>query len=239
MPRMLDLFCCAGGAAMGYARAGFDLYGVDMEEQPNYPFPIHYGDALTVMRTLLDGGSIEFTRPDGTTESLSLSDFAAIHASPPCQAYSTITPDKSLHPELIVPVRELLIESGMPYIIENVAGAKAHLIEPMMLCGSSFGLLVRRHRFFESNIWLSGLTCDHKAQGSALGVYGSHPDSKEYFRPDGTRRGRKAVSVEHASEGMGIDWMTWLELAEAIPPSYTEFIGRQLMDNIGLQNDAA
>jgi DNA (cytosine-5)-methyltransferase 1 len=203
---------------MGYHRAGFDVVGVDIDPQPRYPFEFHQADAL------------EYAAEHWQ-------EFDAIHASPPCQAYSTITPDKSKHPELIEPTRELLMQTGLPYVIENVAGAREHLKSPMLLCGSAFGLKVRRHRYFESNVWLSSLPCDHAAQGTPVGVYGDHWDSKEHLRPDGSRRGAKATSLADGYEAMGIDWMTWHELAEAIPPAFTELIGQQLLTAI--QKEAA
>lgn len=208
-PRLLDLFCGAGGAAMGYHRAGFDVIGVDINPQPNYPFKFIQGDALDVA----NGG---------------LPTFAAVHASPPCQRYSTMTADVDKHPDLVGPIRELLVASGLPYVIENVP--QAPLVGPVTLCGSAFGLRVRRHRAFESNAALIGTECYHAEQGRPVGVYGQHPDRRQHFRPDGTQRGTKATTLGHGRRAMGIDWMTWPELAESIPPAYTEYIGRQLLD---------
>jgi DNA (cytosine-5)-methyltransferase 1 len=204
--RLLDLFCGAGGAAMGYARAGFDeIVGVDIEPQPNYPFTFVQADAL------------EWSDFDG---------FDLIHASPPCQAYSTITPDQSRHERLIPVVRDLI--SAWPYVIENVEGARKDLRAPTKLCGSSFGLEVRRHRYFESSFALMSLSCAHGLQGRPIGVYGDHgQNDHEYRRPDGTRRGAKAVDVEHARAAMGMNWGEWGEISQAIPPAYTEFIGEQ------------
>lgn len=210
-PRLLDLFCGAGGAGEGYHRAGFDVTGVDLARQPNYPHAFVQADALEYLRE--HGG-----------------EFDVIHASPPCQAYSTITPDQSRHPRLIAPVRDLLIASGKPYVIENVAGARRELVEPMMLCGSSFGLNVRRHRFFESSEWLMSIPCDHESQPAMVGVYGDHGyDGHLYRASDGSKRGRRAADVHAAREAMGMGWGTWREVAEAIPPAYTEFIGAQLL----------
>jgi len=205
--RLLDLFCGAGGAAVGYHRAGFDVVGVDVNPQPRYPFAFHRADAMTFP---LDG-------------------FDAIHASPPCQGYSTITPDKSRHARLIEPVRTRLLATGLLYVIENVEGARGHLRHPIRLCGSSFGLRVRRHRYFESNVPMLSMPCDH-GRRRPIGVYGDHPENvHDYRRPNGTRRGAKALTVDHAREVMGMPWATWLELTQAIPPVYTEFIGEQLM----------
>lgn len=131
-PRLLDLFCCAGGAAMGYHRAGFDVIGVDIEKRPRYPFPMLRCDVLDM--------DYRFLRT-----------FDAIHASPPCQAHSDLAKrnkNADKWPKLIPPTRKMLREAGVPYIIENVEGAP--LIDPVVLCGTMFpGLRVLRHRLFE------------------------------------------------------------------------------------------
>jgi DNA (cytosine-5)-methyltransferase 1 len=208
-PRLLDLFCCEGGAGMGYHRAGFDVVGVDIAAQPLYPFEFHQGDA------------IEYVKEHAH-------EFDAIHASPPCQAHSTITPDKSLHEDLIPATRDALVAAGKPYIIENVAGARPALIEPVQLCGSSFGLRVRRHRLFESNIFLVQLPCAHGTD-VPVGVYGDHADGVTR-RPDGTSRGVKAQTTAEAREAMGMPWASWHGATQAIPPAYTEFLGEQLLE---------
>ncbi|UOQ60364.1 hypothetical protein MUN76_15245 [Leucobacter rhizosphaerae] len=162
----------------------------------------------------------------------------AIHMSWPCQRWATSTADADKHPDLITPARPLLEQIGLPYVMENVPAAP--LIDPVMLCGSSFfwegrELGVRRHRMFETNFPLRKRpNCQHKAQGTPVGVYGDHPDTREYFRPDGTRRGAKATSLEQAQRAMGIDWMEWGDLKEAIPPAYTFWIGEQLMEQTPL-----
>ena len=139
-----------------------------------------------------------------------------------------MTADPDRHPDLIGPVRALLIESGLPYVIENVP--QAPLVNPVTLCGSAFGLRVRRHRAFESSAPLTGTGHFHAEQGRPVGVYGQHPDRRQYLRPDGTERGTKATSLGHGQRAMGIDWMTWPELAESIPPAFTQWIGAQLLD---------
>ena len=214
-PRLLDLFCGAGGCSMGYHRAGFDVYGVDIEPHPDHPFELIAADALDVLR-----------------DRAFLSWFEAIHASPPCQGYSTATADHTRHPRLIGEVRELLRVTQKPYVIENVQGARPHMDHPVTLCGSAFGLRVRRHRLFESNVFLLPTQCNHALP--AIGVYGDHPDRPGgWLRPDGTSRGVKATSLEDAQDAMGIDWMTrWDDLADAIPPAYTEYIGAQLLDQL-------
>ena len=221
-PILLDLFCGAGGAAKGYADAGFEVIGVDLEDHPDFPYEFHQGEALqTLYEAIALGGVFAGRR------------ISAVHASPPCQAYSNMTPDKSKHPQLVEPIRELLqvLElMDVPWVIENVQ--QAPLIDPVKLCGSMFpndGLRVRRHRLFETSFTVHELKCNHKRQGQVVGVYGSHWDSREFLRPDGTRRGAKASSLEDARDAMGIDWMVWEDLKESIPPAYTRWIGRHLM----------
>lgn len=212
-PKLLDLFSGAGGAAMGYWRAGFNVVGVDLEEHDDFPFRFMQGDALEVL------ADVDYVRS-----------FDLVHASPPCQAYSTATANKAKHPDLVGPVRDLLLAAEVDFIIENVP--QAPLINPVRLCGSSFGLRVRRHRDFESNLPLIGSKCDHKAQGQPVGVYGDHWDSREFFRPDGSKRGGKATSLEDGRHAMGIDWMNWEDLKESIPPIYTEHLGRQAINQL-------
>jgi DNA (cytosine-5)-methyltransferase 1 len=194
---------------MGYQQAGFEVTGIDIKKQKRYPFEFIQADALEVMKDL------NYLRS-----------FDVITASPPCQTHSITqhlrnaqgkSTDKI---DLIPQTREALVLSGKPYVIENVKGAP--LIDPIQLCGSSFGLKVRRHRIFESNLELIGSTCDHKAQGRPVGVYGS-------MRDEIPKGGKTATSIEEAREAMGINWMLWGDLVEAIPPVYTEFIGKQLM----------
>lgn len=204
-PRLLDLFCGAGGAAVGYERAGFEVVGIDIKPQPNYPFEFRQGDALQWGRDWLRRGY-----------------FAAVHASPPCQAYSWSA--RRWHEveraDLVARTRELLSRSGLPYVIENVVGAP--LIDPLTLCGVMFGLGVIRHRLFESNRMLLGIP--HPAHrgtvkdGTYVTVAGHGGDNI---------KGRGGRAAKQAA--MGIDWMTDAELNEAIPPAYSEFVGRQLL----------
>lgn len=219
-PRLLDLFCGAGGAAMGYHRAGFDVVGVDIEPQPNYPFEFVQMDALEVL-----GEFVQFFGDGHCGDH-----YDAIHASPPCQAYAGLSTKDGRHPDLIEPVRELLDETGLPYVIENIEGAP--LNNPVRLCGSHFGLGVRRHRLFETNFPLLVQTCQHAAQGEIRGYYGRNYGPNLVSKDAIQRKGRKPLyrgTVEQGKEDMGIDWMTWDELREAIPPAYTEFIGTQLL----------
>lgn len=193
---------------MGYHRAGFDVVGVDIKRQKRYPFEFIEADALDVLN------DVDF-----------LAQFDVIAASPPCQTHSITQHLRNAQGkttskvDLIPQTRAGLIASGKTYVIENVPGAPLH--NAITLCGSSFGLKVRRHRQFESNVELTSLPCDHKAQGRPVGVYGSMKDEI----PSG---GKTATSIEQARESMGIEWMLWGDLVEAIPPAYTEHIGRQL-----------
>lgn len=206
-PRLLDLFCCAGGAAMGYHRAGFEVVGVDIVDQPNYPFEFHRADALA----------------------FDLSGFDAIHASPPCQHYSQGAKrwgTTEQHPDLIWPTRKRLRESGVPYVIENIAEAVDQLLNPIMLCGTMFGLGVFRHRLFEAHGFSLNAPEHFKHQGKV--------GDGRYFTVTGhaggssKRDGWKGGSTDDWRQAMGIDWTTGRELAEAIPPAYTEYIGYQL-----------
>ena len=224
-PILLDLFCCAGGAGMGYHRAGFEVVGVDNRPQKNYPFEFHQADA------------IEFLHENWRR-------FTAVHASPPCQVYSTTRHASSKakdHPDLLAPTREALRMVGLPYVIENVEGAP--LDSPLTLCGSEFGLrafdvdgvplALRRHRLFESNIWLMGAGgCFHDSTQVA-GSYTAGRHRTPAHRDNKKRRGGYTPALSVRAELLGIDWrMNEHELAQAIPPAYTEFIGRQLMREV-------
>lgn len=218
MLRLLDLFCNAGGAATGYARVGFDVTGVDIERQPHYPFTFHQADAMT----------------------FPLAGFDAIHASPPCQAYSVTkhTHGKS-HPDLLAPTRERLVRSGVPWVIENVVGAPMR--DPLMLCGTMFDLtavdhdgtvlFLRRHRLFESSELLFApgpCRCsEFKARGWKVGgVYGGGSQDRQHAQF--VRRGGYTPKAPVRRSLMGMSWTTQDELSQAIPPAYTEWIGAQL-----------
>ena len=174
---------------------------------PRYPFAFHQADALTYLA--------EHGR-----------EYDAIHASPPCQAYTTMNRfgkgSGREHPALSGATRYRLRVVGKPWIIENVVGAP--LIRPVRLCGSSFGLGVRRHRLFESSIPLVGSSCQHRDSPRPIAVYGDHPQGAL----DRSYRINRATSLSAGQQAMGIDWMEWGELTQAIPPAYTRFVGEQL-----------
>lgn len=210
---------------MGYQQAGFEVVGVDIAPQPNYPFKFIRSDALAVVGR---GQRWWFER------------FDAIHASPPCQAYTTMSNRyrgvgglADSHPALIAATRELLRASGLPYVIENVPGARTEMHNPVTLHGGMFGLGVHRPRLFESNVLLLGARTP--VVSDPVGVYGKTHDGRRLFdRADGTTQ-YAANSLEEASEAMGIDWMTWDELREAIPPAYTRWVGEQLLAHLTVE----
>ncbi len=204
-PRLLDLFCGAGGAAMGYHRAGFEVVGVDIKPQPHYPFEFHQADALT----------------------FPLEGYDAYHASPPCQRYSNLTPisHKEKHPDFIYAIRERLLATNKPYVIENVIGAKNKLLNPIMLCGSMFGLRTQRHRLLEVAFpVVAPCGCNHN-KIPLLVTTASKASREKRFR-----LGMKPKSVSNAPLAYGIGWMGFAGLKEAIPPAYTEYIGKYLIE---------
>lgn len=214
-PRLLDLFCCAGGAAVGYARAGFEVVGVDIAPQPNYPFEFIQGNALRLDRDFL-------------------ASFDAVHASPPCQSYSDLAKrnrNGHMWPRLVEPTRKLLRSLGVPYVIENVEGAP--LLEPVVLCGTMFpGLRVIRHRLFESNVELTvprhgkhPLVFTHDKRKAH---YGRLNQDTSFVQVTGGGN----CSIANARDAMGIDWMTKNELNESIPPAYTKYLGRQVLRQV-------
>lgn len=209
---------------MGYHRAGFDVVGVDIVDQPNFP-----GSGLFPR----DG--FEFHRADALE--YPLNGFDAIHASPPCQAFTTMRHLGKMAGmgavDLIGLMRERLQSAGKPYIIENVVGSP--LINPVRLCGSSFGLGVRRHRLFETNFLTSAPACNHEDVGRPIAVYGDHPQGEK----EKSYRINRATSLEEGQAAMGIDWMEWRPLTQAIPPAYTEWIGRQLLGQIENEKNPA
>ena len=227
---------------MGLHRAGYRVIGVDIEPQPHYPF--------------------EFVQANALRPPFDLSQFDLIWASPPCQAYTgmqrinTRAPRRD-HPKLIEPVRRMLREARRPYIIENVPGAP--LIDPIVLCGSMFGLAVRRHRLFECSFWVLRPQCRHdlhpeptpvwgdgrptrqevrrarRGRFSPIAVYGDHPQTPG----DKTMRVNRARTLAEGQAAMGIDWMPWDALTQAIPPAFSEFLARQAGSQLPQSSDLA
>jgi DNA (cytosine-5)-methyltransferase 1 len=230
-PRLLDLFCGAGGAAMGYHRAGFDVVGVDIKPQPNYPFEFVQADAMT----------------------FDLAGFDVIHASPPCQAFTMMS---NRHrgkggytdsiPDLLTGTLARLRSLTVPWVVENVVGSTPPLRPVIQLEGGMFGLGVHRRRLFESNVLL--MTARYPRPAHHVGVYGKAPDNRRLYSPKKHPGNcncdvrRAAASLEEAQTAMGMDWADWHGTKEAIPPAYTEFIGAQLLgavtDNPGYQDSS-
>ena len=212
-PKLLDLFCCAGGAALGYHRAGFDVIGVDTIPQPHYPFEFIQADALELPSDFLKS-------------------FDAIHASPPCQAYSDLAKRNAngdQWPKLIEPIRESLTASGRPYVIENVEGAP--LKDYIVLCGTMFPeLRVLRHRLFETNFFVFVPPHPTHPLVHTLDRRKNHYGRTDEWLDYVTVTGGGNCTIAAARDAMGIDWMTKREINEAIPPAYTEHIGRALLE---------
>jgi DNA (cytosine-5)-methyltransferase 1 len=234
MPRFraLDLFAGAGGAAMGLYRAGFDVTGVDIVPQPRFP-AFHKADYAEHFR---------FIQADALTFLLAGYDF--IWASPPCQAFTTMKNmwnARSDHPNLIPEMRCRLLSTGLPFCIENVDGAPLGATGNLIyLCGTMFGLRtpdgqheLRRHRLFETNFNIPlRPACHHN--GAVIGVYGGHGRDRRrtctvLSKAGGGHKGQPSLPLQSRREAMGIDWMRDFELSQSIPPAYSEFIGRQVI----------
>ena len=200
-PRLLDLFCCEGGASRGYADAGFEVIGVDIEPQPRYPFEFIQADAVEYLATA------------------DLTGFDAIAASPPCPAYANVTlwrGDQSKHPDLLPPVLALLEAQRLPWIVENVENAP--LRPDFILCGSQFGLRIRRHRWFQTSWYGYGLLppCAHRSDDLPF----MHKGERAY------------------ADALGCKWMTSRGGRQAIPPAYTHYLGQQLLTHIAAERVA-
>lgn len=204
--KALDLFCGAGGASMGLRRAGFDVLGVDMAKQHEYPFEFVQSDA------------VGFGIP---------ADIDFVWASPPCQKFSAYRRKNpatigSAALNLIPSIRAKLEAWGGPYVIENVTGARDELITPVMLCGSSFGLDVRRHRLFEANFEIAPVACDHAWQTPRF-----PPATNRTNLRSTVEVGVWRIPLDVQQRAMGINWMTLKALSQAIPPAYSEYIANQ------------
>jgi len=228
-PLLLDLFCGAGGAGSGYRRAGFDILGVDLVDQPRYPFTFIQGDALEVMDQLLAGGDAGGYR---------LRDVCAIHASPPCQRWAQATLGQRRvgkeYPDLITPLRPRLARVAVPWVMENLPGAP--LRPDIRLCGCQFGLTLpgvgylKRERWFETSWRGFYLEMPHRHAGHAISIAG-------HGTPAWMRAKTGHIGVAEWRQVMGIDWTTRDELTEALPPAYTRYVGGLLLEH--LESEAA
>lgn len=263
-PRMLELFAGQGGATKGYQRAGWEVWAVDLDPNAlkrNPATGVHVGDALTVLADLIAGRRVRFVRRDGTTAYLTLDDFDAIHASPPCQGYTIATAGnpaaRAKHVRLIAATRELLILTGLPWVIENVEQAKSQMRDPIMLCGRMFGLgatdedglplVLDRHRLFESNVHLYAPEHPKHGREQVAGVYGGGRARKpgataaEHRRDCRVNRGGgyvpRSTAVKQAL--LGIGWMTVKGMQESIPPVYAQWVGSQMLEHLGMTKAVA
>jgi DNA (cytosine-5)-methyltransferase 1 len=210
-PKLLDLFCCQGGASAGYATAGFDVVGVDITDQPRYPYEFHQAGALDYLADHAD-------------------EFDAFHASPPCQAFTLAQRiQKNEHADWIGPTREAFGQLAKPWVIENVEGAP--LVDPVTLCGAMFGLRTYRHRLFESNVRLT--VPKHPAHDVATTKMGRPVRAGENMHVVGNFAG-----AELGRQVMGMPWASRDGLREAIPPLYATHIGRQLMGHLATERAA-
>lgn len=204
-PKILDLFCCQGGASKGYVDAGFDVVGIDIEDQPRYPYDFHQADALEYLEK-------------------NHHKFDAVHASPPCQNYTKARVlQNNEHPDLIGPTRDLLDQIGKPYIIENVPHSP--LKNPVLLCGSMFGIHTYRHRLFESNVELT--VPEHPKHTRPNNKMGRMPKPGENMYLVGN-----FVGVPLAKDIMQAHWMNRYGLAQSIPPVYSHWLGSQLIEQL-------
>jgi DNA (cytosine-5)-methyltransferase 1 len=217
-PKLLDLFCCAGGAGMGYHRSGFDVVGVDINPQPRYPFEFIQADALQVLAAVGDR-------------------FDAIHASPPCQSYTplgALHPDKT-YPDLVAATRAALLELDVPWVIENVMAAPLSKTRSIRLCGGMFGLRTYRHRRFEHSPDFPLIQPAHPPHVARTATKRRRELWDEGWHVSITGD----VGTYVGPEAMGIDWMSGNELCEAIPPAYTELVGGQMLAHLVAAERAA
>lgn len=212
-PKLLDLFCCAGGAAEGYAAAGFEVVGVDLKPQKRYPFEFLQADAMTFP---LDG-------------------FDAVHASPLWYKFTALSQSRGFRaddPDDVTPIFERLKASRLPFVVES--GTRGPLTEVCEFCGPAFGLEVIRHMYFASNVDLRPPSCACVHGGAARGLYVAYKGSYGKGRINPPRRSRKEWQA-----AAGLSRMTWAEAHLAVPPAYTRFIGGRLLEHLQVQRAAA
>jgi DNA (cytosine-5)-methyltransferase 1 len=210
--QVLDLYCGQGGAAAGYRQAGFDVTGVDLDPQARFPYPFHQADAIAWVRQNLD--MIRET-------------FSLIHASPPCQHYSKAQriQDRD-HPDLVGPTRDVLDETSLPWVIENVEGSP--LLNPIELCGAMFGLRTYRHRLFETGGGFTVAPPAHPRHTAPLRKMGRRPMDGDMIHAVGNFSG-----VAIVRDDWGVPWMNRNGIRESIPPAYTRYIGEQFSRSRG------
>ncbi|MFE6852949.1 SAM-dependent methyltransferase [Streptomyces sp. NPDC057674] len=207
-PRLLDAFCCQGGASAGYAAAGFDVTGVDLHPQPRYPF------------TFVQGDAIAYIRKHGH-------EYDVIAGSPPCQRYTLCQRIQgNEHPDLIGPAREAMEATGRPWIIENVPEAAPELRDPVTLCGASFGLHTYRHRLFESNLLLQ--VPKHPEHVHSTVKMGRPLREGDWYHAVGN-----FSNVPYVRRDLNVPWMSRDGIRECIPPVYAEYLGRQVLAHLG------
>ncbi|MFD9357985.1 SAM-dependent methyltransferase [Streptomyces sp. NPDC060031] len=215
-PRLLDAYCCQGGAGMGYHRAGFDVTGVDKDAQTRYPLGFHQGDAIDFIQKF--GAGFDF-----------------IHASPPCQHDSECQRIQGrTHPDLIGPTRAALESTGRPWVMENVRGAARKLRRPVMLCGAMFGVETYRHRYFETGGGFTFTAPEHPAHLVPQAKMGRPVPKGWYGQFVGNFSG-----VDLARRVMGVPWMNRDGIREAIPPAYAQWIGEQALAQLNVLAVAA
>lgn len=210
-PRLLDLFCGQGGAAWGYHLAGFQVTGVDIRPMPLLPSEI----------TFIHGDALEYLAEHGH-------EYDAVHASPPCRAYTGArhsAPRRYLHPDLVGPVRDALIRTGRPYVIENVPGAP--LEDPVLLCGAMYGLETYRHRLFEASWDLGATAPSHPVHRARTARMGRRAGQGEFHSFVGNFPG-----LDVAREVMGMGWANQDGIRQAVPPVYTRWVGLSLMSEV-------
>lgn len=212
-PRLLDLFCGQGGAGWGYHLAGFDVLGVDIRPQPRYPGELAFAHADALEYLAEHGGQ-----------------FDAVHASPVCRAHSRArnsAPVRYAHPDYIPELRELLVATGRPYVIENVEGAP--LLDPVLLCGAMFELPTYRHRLFEFGGIARPDPPEHPEHLSPVAPMGRRPGCGQMWSIAGNFTG-----VYEAGVAMGMPWANQDGIRQAIPPAYSEWVGHYLIGELML-----